>query len=126
MIYPLTGRNVAVLVIDAQEEYFDPEGPAFVPGAAAALIHVNAVIEACHAAGQLVVYIRHAHNPDGSDLGRMADFASPDDPDSFIEGTPRVELTSGLTIVENAPVISKTRYDSFAGTGLHQVLGGHG
>ena len=122
VIYPLNPLTTAVLVIDAQEEYFDPEGPAFFPEAAERLDALNTVIQGASAAGAAVIYVRHAHAPDGSDLGRMADFDEEDAEDSFVEGTSRVAFHRGLVLDPDAVVITKNRYDAFLGTDLLATL----
>ena len=122
MLYNLNGKRVALLVVDVQEEYFDPAGPAFVQASSHRIPEINLLVTEFHRKAQPVVYIRHAHKPDGSDVGRMGDFSSDDEEDSFIEGTPRVGFAADLVVIEGAPVITKTRYDSFANTGLHELL----
>jgi nicotinamidase-related amidase len=122
MIYPLQGKPVALLVVDVQQEYFDPEGPAFVPDGAKALPRILDLIAGFRAHDLPVVFIRHAHRPDGSDLGRMGDFLPPDEEDSFVEGTPRVAFVDELPVTEDDLVVTKRRYSSFAGTDLAPIL----
>ena len=122
MTYPLRPERSALLVIDAQEEYFDASGPAFFPEAADRLGRINLLIEAFATHRAPVVYLRHAHRPTGVDVGRMGDFAAEDEEDSFVEGTPRVAFHEHLRVLEDPIVITKTRYDSFQGTDLDGVL----
>lgn len=122
MIYDLAHRHVALLVIDVQGEYFDPDGPAFVAAGADALPNIQRLIATFRAARLPIVFIQHAHRPDGSDVGRMGDFAGPDDEDSFIEGTPRVALLDELGVTPDDIVVRKRRYNSFHGTDLDSIL----
>jgi ureidoacrylate peracid hydrolase len=122
MIYPLKPDDAALLVIDAQEEYFDPDGPAYVAEAADRLPNINRLIESFAAEQAPVIYVRHAHRATGADVGRMGDFASDDEDDAFIEGTPRVSFHSGLTLLDDPIVVTKNRYDSFLGTDLDGIL----
>jgi ureidoacrylate peracid hydrolase len=122
MIYPVNSEQTALLVVDPQEEYFDPQGPAYFPESLERLANINALIEAFAARGGPVVYIRHAHRPTGVDVGRMGDFAAEDEEDSFLEGTPRVAFHRGLVVLDTPTVITKTRYDSFWGTDLEGIL----
>ncbi len=126
MIYDLAHRNVALLVVDVQREYFDESGPAYVPAAAERLEAINGLIEAFRAIGAPVVQIRHAHRPDGSDGGRLADFLPDDDEPSFVEGTERVAFAEGLAVAPSDVIVTKNRYDAFAGTDLDLVLRGAG
>jgi nicotinamidase-related amidase len=122
MVYDLTHGSTALLVIDVQGEYFDPVGPAYVPAGTDALPQIIELIAAFRARELPVVFVQHLHRGDGSDLGRMADFASPDDPDSFIEGTPRVALLDELGVTDHDIVVRKCRYNSFHGTDLESIL----
>ena len=122
MIYSLAHGRTALLVIDVQREYFDPAGPAFVEHATDILANVNLLIDGFRAAGLPVVFVRHEHRPDGSDAGRMADFSAPDEEDSFVAGTPRVELVPELRAREGDVVVVKRRYSAFRGTDLDAIL----
>ena len=122
MTYEVRAEHTALLVVDAQEEYFDPDGPAYFAESVERLANVNALIEAFDIHGAPVVYIRHAHRPTGADVGRMGDFAGADEEDSFLEGTPRVAFHDGLTVLDDPIVVTKTRYDSFLGTDLEGIL----
>lgn len=122
MIYDLEHRQVGLLVIDVQREYFDEDGPAFVERARDIVGNVNRLVDTFRARGLPVVFIRHAHRADGSDAGRMGDFSSPDEEDSFIEGTPRAELISPLHVETEDIVVTKRRYSAFLGTDLEAVL----
>ena len=122
MYYPIQSEDTALVVIDAQEEYFDPEGPAYFPESAARLDSINRLIDGFSASDAPVIYIRHAHRPTGVDAGRMGDFDEEGGEDSFLEGSPRVAFHAGLHVIEDATVVSKTRYDSFQGTDLDGIL----
>jgi ureidoacrylate peracid hydrolase len=122
MIYAVKPEQSVLLVIDPQEEYFDPAGPAYFPESSERLGNINSLIEAFAATQASVVYIRHAHRPTGVDVGRMGDFADEDAEDSFLEGTSRVAFHQRLLLPESPTVITKTRYDSFRGTDLEAIL----
>ena len=122
MLYDLTHRRVALLVIDVQREYFDPDGPAYVEHARDIVTNVNRLVDGFRAHGQPVVLVRHTHRPDGSDAGRMGDFAAPGEEDSFVEGTPRVEFIPELHVEPGDVVVTKRRYSAFLGTDLGTVL----
>ena len=122
MIYDLSHGRTALLVIDVQREYFDPDGPAFVEHAADILANVNLLIDAFRAGDLPIVFVRHEHRADGSDAGRMGDFAAPDEEDSFVAGTPRVELVPELHARPGDVVVVKRRYSAFVGTDLDAIL----
>ena len=122
MIYDLAHGRTALLVIDVQREYFDPEGPAYVEHAADIVGNVNLLIDAFRARGLPIVFVRHEQRADGSDTGRMADFGAPDEDDSFVAGTPGVELVPELHAVAGDVVVVKRRYSAFLGTDLEAIL----
>ena len=122
MIYDLRHGHTALLVIDVQREYFDPDGPAFVEHAADILGTINELVDGFHARGLPVIFIKHMNRADGSDAGRMADFGGSDEESSFVEGTPRVELLAELHAGPADPVVVKRRYSAFRGTDLEAIL----
>ncbi|HMK92598.1 MAG TPA: isochorismatase family cysteine hydrolase [Thermoleophilia bacterium] len=122
MVYDLEHKQVALLVIDVQREYFDPDGPAYVEHARDIVANVNRLVDAFRAEDLPLVFVRHAHPPDGSDAGRMGDFSAPDEEDSFVEGTPRVEFIPELHVEPGDVVVTKRRYSAFLGTDLEAVL----
>jgi nicotinamidase-related amidase len=64
----------ALLVIDAQKVYTTPGWPLFCPDSVSTIARINAIIEIFRSSGEPVIYIRHCHKADGSDLGRVFDF----------------------------------------------------
>jgi len=122
MIYDLVHRQVALLVVDVQGEYFDEDGPAYVEHARDIVGNVNRLIDVFRAEGLPIVFVKHMHRADGSDAGRMADFSAPGEEDSFVEGTPRVELIPELHAEPRDLVVVKRRYSAFLGTDLEAVL----
>jgi nicotinamidase-related amidase len=122
MIYDLQSGNVGLLVIDVQQEYFKPGGPAAFPSAGLILPNVNRLIQGFRAAGRPIVFVQHMNRADGSDAGRMGDFSAPDEPDSFVEGTPEVGFHPELDFRPRDIVVVKRRYSSFLGTDLESIL----
>ena len=114
--------KTALLVIDVQNIYAAAGSPLLVPGFAASLARVNALIEGFSAAAQPVVYIRHMHRADGRDAGRMFDFAGAAEPVSFVEGSMEAQYVAELKLVPEGLHITKRRYSSFEGTELDGIL----
>jgi nicotinamidase-related amidase len=119
MLYQLDPARTALLVIDAQREYFDEDGALYTPHAAAIRGHLVELLSAAREARAQVVFIRHVVAVDGSDLGRMGDF---DDSPSFVEGTKGVEIIAELDPQDGEPVVDKTRYSAFVNTRLESIL----
>ena len=119
MAYDPDPARTALLIIDAQREYFDADGALFTEHAAEILDNLLALLEAARRSGTRVVFVRHIHAADGSDTGRMADF---DEAPSFVAGTPGVEIIPRLVPREDEPVVDKTRYSAFVNTRLESIL----
>jgi len=112
----------ALIVIDAQQIYSRGDSDLFVTDYAPAVENINKLIDAAQANGELVIYVRHQHAADGTDAGRMFDFAGPSDELQFVAGTPDAEFMPELKIIDGAPIIIKNRYSCFVNTDLEKLL----
>jgi nicotinamidase-related amidase len=113
----------ALLVVDAQKVYTSPKSELFCPDSVATIKRINALIERFRSAGEPVVYVRHIHKADGSDLGRMFDFLGEWNGEfNFKEGTDEVEYDDHLLPPQSDIEIEKVRYSSFVGTTLDEHL----
>ena len=110
--------RTALLVIDMQKYFVDPEGAAFLPSAQAILGNVQRLVQAFRAAKRPVIYTRHVHHPDGLDAGIMARWWG----DTIVEGTPDSEICHALVPLENEKVVTKHRYSAFYNTDLETIL----
>jgi ureidoacrylate peracid hydrolase len=119
MTYDPDPARTALLVIDAQREYFDADGALHTEHAAEILGNLLELVETARRTGTRVVFVRHVQAADGSDTGRMGDF---DDTPSFVAGTPGVEIVPQLVPREDEPVVDKTRYSAFVNTRLESIL----
>lgn len=113
----------ALLVIDAQRIYTDPESDMYCKDARGTVRRINRLIERYQAQKLPIVLIRHIHKTDGTDLGRMFDFSGEPEPDfNFREGTPEVDYEPRLLRPPSPREIVKNRYSAFAGTDLDKHL----
>lgn len=115
-------KHAALLVIDVQNIYADPQSPLFVASLGASVVNINALAHAFAKAGKPVIYVRHVHRADGRDAGRMFDFGGVAEPVSFVEDQPEAAYVPQLQIVPGALHITKHRYSSFEGTELDAIL----
>lgn len=67
--------KTALLVIDPQKIYTDRNSEMYCPNSTATIKRINTLLETAEARKQLVILVRHMHKHDGSDLGRLFDFA---------------------------------------------------
>lgn len=110
----------ALLVIDMQEFFLDPQSLTFTCGGLAVLPNVKRLIGAFRAAGRPVIYTRHVHCADGSDAGIMGWWWE----GMCVEGSPESEVHHEITPQAGEPVILKRRYSAFYNTDLDTVLRG--
>jgi ureidoacrylate peracid hydrolase len=114
--------KTALLVIDVQNIYTDEHSEMYCNQADKTLANINRLIEQFEHAGSPLILVRHIHKPDGSDLGRMFDYAGPAEDFNFKDGSNEVEYSKALKRPANAIEVTKNRYSSFVGTGLDQSL----
>lgn len=95
-------------------------GPLFCPDSAGTVARVNAIIESFRSSGEPMIYIRHCHQADGSDLERI--FDSLDEWDgqfNFKEHTAQVEYD---VPADGADRIDQEPASCFGNTPLQQLL----
>ena len=113
----------ALLVIDAQKIYTDPDSRLFCEGSPKTIDNINRLIRAFRASDEPVIFIRHVYKEDGSDRGRMSDFSGvQSETFSFKANSEEVNLDSGLEVESTDTSIVKNRYSSFVGTDLDKIL----
>ena len=112
----------ALLVIDVQNIYTNKESDLFVKGNSKIISNINKLISKFRNEEKLIVFIKHQHKEDLSDLGRMFDFAGSTDETQFIEGNEETEFDKRLKVRKKDLVIIKTRYDAFEKTVLEDLL----
>jgi nicotinamidase-related amidase len=110
--------NAALLVIDMQQFFLDPNSPTFTCGGLAILPTVKRIISAFRKAKRPVIYTRHVHHPDRIDAGIMEWWWQ----GMCLEGTPESEVHPEITPLHNEKTIFKHRYSAFYNTDLETVL----
>lgn len=113
--------KAALLVIDMQEFFLDPESPTFTCGGVAVLPNVKRLIAAFRKAGRPVIFTRHVHHPEGHDAGIMGWWWE----GMCLEGSPESEIHGDIAPFANEKVIFKHRYSTFYNTDLETVLRCH-
>jgi len=84
--------------------------------------NINKIIRYFENKNLPIIYIRHLHDPDGSDAGRMYDFSGKTRKIGFKKGSLEAEYIDDLIIIKGAPKIIKNRYNSFFNTDLADLL----
>lgn len=113
----------ALVVLDAQRIYTSHDSELYSENASKTLAKINQLVSAFEKKGWPLVFVRHIHQPDGSDTGRMFDYTGePEEDFNFKAGTDEVEYDPELKVPADAAHITKTRYSAFAKTQLEDNL----
>lgn len=111
-------EKAALLVIDMQRFFLDPDSPAFTCGGYAILPGIGKLIRLFRNTGRPVIFTKHVHNPDGSDAGIMGWWWE----GMCLEGTPESEIADEISPEPDEKIILKHRYSAFYNTDLETVL----
>lgn len=113
----------ALLVIDAQKIYTDADSELYCNDARRTIDRINYLIERFQKDKAPIIFVRHIHKADGSDLGRMFDYSGePEEDFNFKEGSEEIEYDEKLIIPSNIEEVIKNRYSAFAETNLDKRL----
>lgn len=119
----LDPKRTAVLVIDMQNDFIDPNYSMFTPMGYQFVKPLAAFLDSCRELEMSVLYTSHAYRKDRSDMGKGALFC-----DAAVNGSAMVEHTPGIEIYpEIAPkpgdvVVTKRCYSGFFATEMDVVL----
>ena len=111
--------RAALVVLDMQRYFLDPDSHAFVPSAEAILPGIRSLTEAFIGKGRPVVLTRHLNTPE--DSAQMEEWWA----DLIQEGVPAGEIIPELARFQ-AIQLRKSQYDAFHKTGLEERLRGLG
>ncbi len=114
----LNKEKSALLVIDMQKFFLDPNSPTFTCGGLAILPKLENLISAFRNAKRPVIYTRHVHHPERLDAGIMEWWWE----GMCVEGTPGSEIYDDIAPLPNEKVVLKHRYSAFYNTDLETVL----
>ena len=105
-------EKTALLVIDAQQEYFAPIGKVVLPDGPRAVERIADLLAWARAAGVPVVHVVHeSRRPN---------------PTTFVPGSPALEIHPAAQPAPGEPVVTKHLPGSFTNTGLEEHLRRHG
>lgn len=94
--------QTALVVVDVQNDFADPEGGLYVPGGDEAIAAVNREVEAARQAGALVVYTQDWHPPSTPHFEKDGGVW----PTHCVQGTRGAQLHEALRVVDG-PVVRK-------------------
>ncbi|NLI15303.1 MAG: cysteine hydrolase [candidate division Zixibacteria bacterium] len=114
----LNREKAALMVVDMQNFFLDPNSPTFTCGGLAILPNIKKMIAAFRNAGRPVIYTKHVHHPNRIDAGIMGWWWE----GMCIEGSPESEVHSEIAPVAGEKVVLKHRYSAFYNTDLETIL----
>lgn len=119
--WPLNPGRTAVIVVDMQKVFCEPNGALYVTATTAIIQPIAALLECARAAAVPVIYLRHVVRGDGSDTGRMRDLY-PNVDQILARDDPGVEIIDALEPEAGDVIVDKLFYSGFHNTDLDTVL----
>ena len=127
--WPFDISRAALLVIDMQRYFLTKREHGYCAGGVAAISNVKKIIAHFRENGRPIIFTRHAHRSDGSDLGILGKWWS----EMPVDGTKEAAIDE--RVLSRAPkrrkgrsaeyILTKRRYSAFFGTDLDKILKRH-
>lgn len=114
----LDRKGSALMVVDMQRFFMDPEGGAYTCGAKAVLPNIRKLIEAFRKEERPVIFTKHVHHPAKIDAGIMEWWWE----GMCIEDSFESEISAELKPLPDEKIIKKHRYSAFYNTDLETIL----
>ena len=121
--YPIVPQRTALVVVDMVNDFIEEGAPLETAAGRAMVPKLAELLEVCRSAGVSVVFTVQEHRPDGSDMGRMADFWGPVRKGRALrEGSRGAQVFEPLRPQQGDIVVVKRRYSAFFNTDLDTIL----
>lgn len=119
-------ESTALIVIDVQNLFTEPEAPLGAPDGPKIIPHINKLVAACREQNIPIIWVQATNRKDGSDLGMMSKYWEGfRPPDGWL--FPNTHLWELYPELDNKPediYVTKTKYNAFWGSDLEAVLRG--
>lgn len=117
--FSINPKKTALLIIDMQNGFLKPGAVVEVAAGRAIIPKLKKLMFVCRAKGIPVIFTKHVHRADGSDMGLHFEFM----PQKVcIAGTRDVEFYREIEPEAGDIVVEKHRFDAFIGTDLDLIL----
>lgn len=122
-IESLSPSSTALLLIDLQNDFVEPGAPLETAMAYKSLPKLQDLMRFCREKGIVLIYTRHAHDDDGSDMGLFKEiYPGLGQRQALIEGQRGAEIYAEVAPQEGDIVVRKQRYSGFFQTNLDLIL----
>lgn len=119
----LDPSTTALLLIDLQNDFVEPGAPLETAMAYKSLPKLKELMAFCRDKGITLIYTRHAHDDDGSDMGLFKDiYPGLGQRQALIEGQRGAEIYEEIAPRKGDIVVRKQRYSGFFETNLDLIL----
>jgi len=119
---PVNITDVAVLVIDMQQDFLSPASPLFVTGGPAIVPGLLRALEAARSANESIIHVIRRHRATGIDVDQSRRALFAETGGFLVAGTPGAEELPQLTLVPWDFTVVKTRWSAFFATDLDALL----
>jgi nicotinamidase-related amidase len=119
---PVNITDVAVLVIDMQQDFLSPASPLFVAGGPAIVPGLLRALEAARSANESIIHVIRRHRATGIDVDQSRRALFAETGGFLVAGTPGAEELPQLTLVPWDFTVVKTRWSAFFATDLDALL----
>jgi len=107
-------RSTALVIVDMQRDFVDPDGALPVPGAAESVPRIRRLLDWARDRGIAVIYTQDTHDPGDPEWSIW--------PRHVERGTEGWQIVGELAPRAGERIFEKARYDGFYGTGLDHAL----
>jgi nicotinamidase-related amidase len=119
--WAINPERTAIIVVDMQGVFCDPEGAVYIPDAAKVIDPILRILDAGRKARIPIIYLRHVVRGDGSDTGRMRDLYP--GVDAILDrNLPSVQIVDTLKPHAGDIVVDKLFFSGFHNTDLDTIL----
>ncbi len=108
----------ALIIVDMLADFARPGAPLFVPGSPEIVPAIQRELAAARAAGDAIIYVCDAHDPQDKEFERF--------PPHAVAGSPGAEIIEELAPLPGELVVAKRRYSPFFDTELGRILADEG
>lgn len=123
----LKPKKSALLVIDMQNDFFNPVSPAYTENAKAIVLNLQALVLTARKHKVPVIYTAHCHHDPKIDGGMTAQWWSDiRNKQSLVAGSKGAQVIEELKPLPNEKIVYKHRYSAFYNTDLEIYLRGLG